>query len=335
MPKLKDSEETTARLIVQDCRRQSARIMLMFALLFFSTVLTAQTVRVKAEQDARRGGQQETPANWKPVEKAMGRAGAMQPGEVLKFSMPRDDLRVTVKGVSVRPTLALGSWVAFKKMGNEAVVMGDLVLVENEVAPVMARLQQGGIEQSALHHHILYESPRVFYMHISGRGDPLKMAETISAALALTKTPPAPPGGISAAPDLGLDAKQIEEIIGHNGKINGGVFQISVPRAEKIMEGGMEIPPAMGVATALNFQPTGGGKAAVTGDFVLVASEVNGVMRALLGNGIEVTSLHNHMLTESPRLFFMHFWANDDVLKLARGLRAALDKTNSAQATTK
>jgi hypothetical protein len=170
------------------------------------------------------------------------------------------------------------------------------------------------------------------YMHIGGRGDPVKLAEAISAALKLTKTPPpaAPGGGQPQA--LGIDTKQIEQTLGHSGKVNGGVFQVNVPRAEKITEAGMEIPPSMGVATAINFQPTGAGCAAISGDFVLIASEVNPVIRALRENGIEVTALHNHMLDDEPRLFFMHFWANDDAVKLARGLRSALDKMNTAKA---
>jgi hypothetical protein len=245
--------------------------------------------------------------------------------------MPRGDLKVVVKGVEVKPVLALGSWVAFKMVGKQAMVMGDLVMTEDEVSPVMARLQQGGIQQTALHNHILHESPRVMFMHIGGRGDPVKLAQAISAALKLTKTPPpsAPGGGQPQA--LGIDTKQIEQTLGHSGKVNGGVFQVSVPRAEKITEAGMEVPPSMGVAIAINFQPTGAGRAAISGDFVLIASEVNPVIRALRENGIEVTALHNHMLNDEPRLFFMHFWANDDAMKLARGLRAALDKTNSAK----
>ena len=275
--------------------------------------------------------QPSTPAEWKPVEQAIGKSGAMQAGDVFKFSFPRSDLNVTARGVQLKPALALGSWVAFKKMGNQAMVMGDLVLTEDEVSPVMMKLQQEGIEQTALHNHVLNESPRVMYMHIGAHGDAEKIARSIRAALALTKTPLGAPASPPPSQELGIDTKQLDQIIGHGGKANGGVYQFSVPRAEKIMEAGMEVPPSMGVATAINFQPTGGGKAAITGDFVMVASEVNLVIRALRENGIEVTALHSHMLTEQPRLFFMHFWANDDAVKLARGLRAALDKTNSAK----
>ncbi|HYP27537.1 MAG TPA: DUF1259 domain-containing protein [Blastocatellia bacterium] len=277
------------------------------------------------------GQQSPTPAEWKAVEQAIGKAGAIQPGDVFKFSFPRSDLKVTARGVQIKPALALGSWVAFKKMGDQAMVMGDLVLLEDEINPVMLKLQQSGVEQSALHNHVLDESPRIMYMHISAHGDPVKIAQSIRAALALTKTPLSAPAGAAQPQDLGIDTKQLDQIIGFAGKANGGTYQFGVPRAEKITEHGMDIPPSMGLATAINFQPTGGGKAAITGDFVMTASEVNPVIRALRENGIEVTALHSHMLSEEPRLFFMHFWANDDAVKLARGLKAALDKTNSAK----
>jgi len=274
----------------------------------------------------------DTASDWKQVEDAMGRPGQMQPNDVIKFSMPRKDLHVTLSGVDIKPGLALGSWAAFERDGGGAMVMGDLVLTEDEVQPVMLKLQEGGIHESALHNHLIGESPHVMYMHIASHGDAVQMARAIHEALKLTKTPgpdasPAP----QAAVDLGFDQKQVEQILGHNGKVNGGILQIAVPRSEKITDSGMNVPPSMGVATALNFQPTGNGKAAITGDFVLLGSEVNPVIKALRQNGIAVTALHSHMLMEDPRLFFMHFWANDDAVKLAKGLRAALDNTNSAK----
>jgi hypothetical protein len=267
--------------------------------------------------------------DWKKVDSAMGRAGVAQPGDVYRYNFPRGDLRVAAGGVQIKPALALGGWVAMKAVTDGAVAMGDLVLVEDELNPVLSRLQAGGIEQTAVHHHLLHESPRVYYTHVHGHGDPVKIAETIRAAVALTKAPPpAPPAPMTG--ELGIDTAQIAQALGHAGRVNGGVYQVNVPRSEPIRDGTFEIPPSMGLGTVMNFQPTGGGKAAITGDFVMIASEVNAVIRALRENGIELTSLHNHMLTEEPRLFFMHFWANDDAVKLARGLRAGLDKTNSA-----
>lgn len=267
---------------------------------------------------------------WKDVDTAMGRTGTWLPGDVYKISMPRSDLNVKVGDVRVMPALALGSWVAFKNTSSGAMVMGDLVLTEDEVNPVMLKLQQGGIEQTALHNHLLGESPRVMYMHIAGRGDSVKMASTIHDALALTNTPAKAPAASQPASGS-LDTATLDATIGAKGKYNGGVYQFSIPRAEKIMDEGMEIPPSMGVAMPLNFQPLGNGKAAITGDFVLTANEVNPVIRALKSNGINVTAVHNHMLTEEPRLFFLHFWAIDDSGKLAQGLRAALDETNIAR----
>jgi len=271
-------------------------------------------------------------SDWKQVEDAMGRPGQAQPGDVIRFAMPRKDLHVALNGVEIKPGLALGSWAAFKRHGAEAMVMGDLVLTEDEVEPVMMKLQEGGIQESALHNHLLGESPHVMYIHIASQGDPVQMAKAIHEALTLTKTPA--PDASPAAPtpaELGFDQQQVEQIVGHTGKVNGGILQIGVPRAETITDSGMAVPPSMGVATALNFQPTGGGKAAITGDFVLLGGEVNPVIKALRQNGIAVTAIHSHMLMEEPRLFFMHFWANEDAVKLAKGLRAALDQTNSAK----
>lgn len=292
--------------------------------LLLTSSLTGQTSSPSSAKDAA--------SDWKQVETAMGRSGQMQPGDVIKFGLPRKDLHVTLDGVDIKAALALGSWVAFKKDGGSAMVMGDLVLTQDEVEPVMLKLQEGGIEQSALHNHLLGETPRVMYMHIAGHGDPVQMAKAIQYALALTKTPgpdASTPPPVTA--DLGFDQKQVEQAVGHTGKVNSGVLQIAVPRSETITDSGMTVPPSMGVATALNFQPTGNGKVAITGDFVLLGSEVNPVIKALRQNGIAVTALHGHMLTEEPRLFFMHFWANDDAVKLAKGLRAALDQTNSAK----
>ena len=236
-----------------------------------------------------------------------------------------------VGDVQLKPALALGGWVAFKPVGGgKAMALGDLVLTSDEVGPVMQRLQEGGISQTALHNHVLGENPRVMYMHIMAEGDPAKLAETLRTALGESKTPltmPAPAPAPNAAIDL--DTTAVARALGYTGKVNGGVYQVSVPRAEKIVDMGQEIPPSMGVATAINFQPTGGGKAAITGDFVLLGSEVNPVLRALRDNGIQVTAVHSHMLQESPRLFFMHFWANDDATKLATGLHAALAHTSS------
>ena len=280
-------------------------------------------------------GQATAPAiEWARVDSALGRTGAMQPGDVRRYGMPRGDLKVTAAGVAIRPAFALGSWIAFKAHGSGAVAMGDLVLTHEELGPVVARLQEGGVQQTAIHHHIIQEAPRIAYVHIHGHGDPVAIATTVRAALGLTGTPPAGPASAPSAEPFGIDTTAITSTLGFPGRVNGGVWQVSVPRAETITsDGNFQVPPSMGLGTAINFQPTGGGKAAITGDFVLIGSEVNPVIKALSEHRITVTSLHNHLLDENPRLFFMHFWANDDAATLARGLKAALDLTNSQRPT--
>ncbi len=275
-----------------------------------------------------------SPQNWSAVDAAIGRLGVAQPGDVQRYNFPRGDLQVTVTGangaVLLKPSFALGGWIAMHRtgMGDAVMAMGDLVLTEDEVTPVITALQAGGIEQSALHHHVLHESPRVFYMHVHATGDPVVIARTLRTAIALTKAPAPATASASPAPAIELDTAAVARALGYAGRVNGGVYQVSVPRAETIRDGGMEVPASMGLGTAINFQPTGGGKAAITGDFVMIAAEVNIVIRSLRDHGIEVTSLHNHLLTDEPRLFFMHFWANADAVTLAGGLRAALDLTN-------
>ena len=317
--------------------RRTWRVILSFAGSVVATASVLVACSAPQSQTSQSNNQQQGAApDWKPVEQAIGKAGTVQPDGVYKIGLPRTDLHVKVGDVEVKPTLALGSWVAFRKMAAETMVMGDLVLTEDEVGPVMGKLQEGKIDITALHNHVLNESPRVMYMHISGHGDAVKLAQAIHDALALSKTPLTAPPVAQSTDQIDLDTKQLDQIMGRAGKINGGVYQFAVARSEKIFEGeesrGAEaIPSSMGLATAINFQPTGSGRTAITGDFVLVAGEVNPVIATLRANGIAVTALHSHMLDDSPHLFFMHFWANDDALKLARGLRAALDKTNSAK----
>jgi hypothetical protein len=265
-------------------------------------------------------------SDWKDVDQALGRSGAALPGDVYKVSFPRSDLAVIADGVAIKPALALGSWIAFRESNGHAMAMGDLVLLESEINPVIDVLQGGGIEQSALHNHLAGETPHVMYLHFSGHGDAAKLAATLHAALAVTKTPMGPPAAPTAAVALDLPTADLDRILGYTGKANGGVDQFSAPRAETITEHGDAVPPSMGTATAINFQPTGGGRAAISGDFVMTAAEVNPVIRALRAGRIQVTALHSHMLDETPRLFFMHFWANDDAVKLATALRSALDR---------
>lgn len=267
--------------------------------------------------------------DWPQVDSVLERKGAEQPGGIHRYTFPRSDLKVTLDGVAIKPALALGGWVAFEPMGDQAIVMGDLVLTEEEVNPVMQRLVADGIEVTAIHNHLLRATPATYYMHILGRGDPTEIATALREGLVASKTPPAPTAATDGTPSIDLDTAMIDKTLGIKGKVNGGVYQVSIPRAEPITDSGMDIPPAMGSAIAINFQPTGGGKAATTGDFVLTSKEVNPVLRTLRENGIEVTALHSHMLDEQPRLFFMHFWAVNDTSRLTEGLKAALSDVNA------
>ncbi len=269
--------------------------------------------------------------DWKAVEQALGKSGQLQADDVFRIGMPRTDLTVTVKGVPVKAGFALGSYAAFRQVGDHAMVMGDLVLLDQEVPGVMSGLFSGGLEVTAVHNHLNEMSPHVMYMHYEGHGDAVQLAKALRQALAASATPLGPaPAGVATPVGPTLDTKQIEHSLGRSGRdIGGGVFQVTVPRGEAITEMGVPLLPAMGVVTVLNFQPTGDGKAAITGDLVLVDKEVNPVARALRQHGIDVTAIHNHGLQDTPRLFYMHFWAIDDAARLAAGLKAAVDQTNS------
>ncbi|MCK1280530.1 DUF1259 domain-containing protein [Bradyrhizobium sp. 61] len=270
--------------------------------------------------------------DWQKVDETLGRKPAVS-DDVHRYGFPRSDLSVTLDGVTIKPALALGGWVAFKPGHGGVMVMGDLVLLETEINPVMAKMIANGLEITAIHNHLLRASPATFYMHVAGHGDPVKLAAAIHDALAESKTPLTVAAPASPPPAVDLDTAKLDQIIGSKGQANGGVYQFNVKRRDPITQDGMPLTPVapMGVAIGINFQPTGGGKAAITGDFVLTGNEVNPVILALRTHGIEVTALHSHMLDEQPRLFFMHFWANDDAVKLAEGLRAALDKTASTK----
>ncbi len=266
-----------------------------------------------------------SPDYWRPVQNVFGFTGSTQDG-VLKFTFPRSDLNVKVSGIPVEPGLALTSWMAFKKTNDQSMVMGDLVLLQSETDAVMSNLNKNGIDITALHNHLLREIPRIMYMHFEGHGNPVKLARIMKSTLSLTGTPlnPQPP----KPPIYSANWTKIESIIGKTGNKTGDLLQFSFPRADEITEDDVVIPPPMGVATGIGFQAIGN-EVAATGDFALVASEVNPVIRALIANGIRVTAVHNHMLVDEPRLFFLHFWAFGNPEKITYGLKTALDQTNS------
>ena len=266
-------------------------------------------------------------ADWNAVANALGKSGTEGAGGAYRVGFPRTDLNVTLDGITLKPTLALGAWVAFLPMGNKTMAMGDLVLTEDEVGPVMKKLIENGIQISALHNHLFHASPVTMYMHIYGKGDGVKLATAIHESLALSKMPfpaSAAPATAAPPPTIDLDTAAIDAALGAKGTNAAGVYQVNIARSAPVKEGGMALPVPMGASEAINFQSLGGGKAAITGDFMLTAAEVNPVLRTLRENGIEVTALHNHMLTDEPRLFFMHFWAHDDLTKLLTGLKAAM-----------
>ena len=254
-----------------------------------------------------------------------GQSAKALPGEVRKYSWPRRDLRVTIGTTKIQPALALGSWAAFHGSGAQAMAMGDLALLESEVNPVIRELQAGGFEILAVHNHLLGESPHVVYVHFMGHGEEAALGRTLAGALGKTGTPRE--GAVSATPSA-EETKAFEAFqaaLGRKGSMAGTVLQVGVPRADPISDGGMEIPPAMGMAESINAE-VAGGQVAVTGDFVLLAEEVNPVIRDLQAHGIDVTALHSHMLRENPRLFFMHFWAVGAPDKIGEGLKSALSK---------
>jgi hypothetical protein len=271
--------------------------------------------------------------DWFVVDTILTRAGAVS-GDVHRYGRPRSDLNVSLDGVALKPGFALGGWIAFEPMGDKSMMMGDLVLTENEINPVMSKLLADGLQVTALHNHLLRGNPPTFYMHVAGTGDPAQLARFVRAALEESRTPfdiKPPAEAAAASASIDFDMGKVDAAIGAKGKANGGVYQFGIPRADSIKMDGMAVPAAMGTAIAINFQPTGGGKAAITGDFVALSSELNPLITALRDNGIEVTAIHNHMVGEDPRAFFVHFWANDDAVKLANGLGAALKTVNVAQ----
>lgn len=258
------------------------------------------------------------------IEREIGKAGDSK-GDVYKVSLPRTDLNVTVEGVKVKPGLALGSWMAFRPTGQTTIVDGDLVLTEHEIYPVLRELQQHGLKVTALHNHLVQESPKVMYLHFWGEGDAAKLSSSLKKALSHTKTPFTASQDEPAKAEDHFDAEQIQQTLGQKGTLKRGVLNVSVPRPETITVHGAELPPSMGMATVMNFQAAGDGKVVATGDFVMIGDEVNAVAPALTEHGIRVTALHNHLIHDSPDLFFMHFWAHDSSEKVTRGLKAGLD----------
>ena len=266
--------------------------------------------------------------NTATIDQALGRSG-QKSGEVYKLSFPRTDFHVSVNGVAIKPGLALGSWAAFSGTDDQAMVMGDLVLLQDEVNPVMKKLRDAGFEISAVHNHLLDENPPVMYMHYMGEGNARQLATSLHGALAESKTPLGKPASAAAESENPAWVKSVQDSVGRQGTFKGGVLSFAIPRSSAITSNGMTIAPAQGVAESINFQEAGTGKVATTGDFVLTADEVNPVISALQEGHISVTALHSHMLKEEPRLFFMHFWGLGSADAVGGGIKAALSKVST------
>ncbi|HEV8626350.1 MAG TPA: DUF1259 domain-containing protein [Acidimicrobiia bacterium] len=342
-------------------RSAQIRRWLPAAILFVVTAVVAGCSDPESEPAQRATGGEESrssaarPVDWKAVDEALGRGGEAMPGDVHRYGFPRSDLKVTLDGVALQPGFALGSYAAFAPTSDDIVVMGDLVLTEAEVSPVMAKLQRGGFDVTAVHNHLLREQPKIMYMHYLGHGpNPAALARELRAALEASATPSAAPGATSSSgADLGFDPAEIDRILGRTGKPGGGLLKYAIARAEAVemplgdnrpTPGGAEakanpdkssrlpLTPGLGVATVINFESLGSGRAAITGDFALRGSEVASVTRTLRDQGIEVTAVHTHMTDDEPHLFYVHFFAAGPATDLARGLRTALDETNSSKA---
>jgi len=267
----------------------------------------------------------------KSVRDILSREGTMQPGDVFRVAVARSDLTVVRDEVTLEPRFAYTSWIAVMPMGKEGevMVMGDMVLTTKEVDPVMRRLLKGGLRVTALHNHLNGENPRLMYLHYDGMGQVSPLAETIKEALALTSAPRSEPSqGPKEAtpPELMAAFEQVQKILGREGKIARKVLQVSFPRADPIQCEGMDLPPAMGTATQINFQPAGAGLAA-TGDFVVTDDELQPLLQALARGGISVEAIHSHMTHEKPTLKFVHFFAQGPAETVAKALRTALDQT--------
>lgn len=263
------------------------------------------------------------------VEHTLGVEGEHLPDGVYMFGLPRNDLRVTMGDFVLCPAMALDSWAGFYGMGGEWMMMGDLVLRTEELPAAEDALRREGLSITAIHNTLAGENPQVFDLHIGGSGDPMEIAQALRNVLkAANFTINAPVSHACAMSEGRQDTAAIDRIMGTNGTYDDGVLIYRMPRAEKISENGMEIPPSLDVATVIKLQPLPDGRAAMTGEFVLAATEVEPVISKLGSNGITVTATHSHMLEEQPRLFYLHVWAIGDPLQLAGGLREALDQTN-------
>lgn len=271
---------------------------------------------------------QEMPPAYKDVLTTLGRQGDFK-DNVLKINIPRSDLQVTVANVATPTPFGFGGWIAMTKgTGGKEVMMGDLVLTQEQVNPVLSALLDNGLEVTALHNHFFWEEPRLFFMHVRGSGSAADLAREVKPALDLVmKAPgPTPAAAPAAQPPAGLDTAKLATIAGHDGEQNGAVYKITVGRSDlKVLDMGAAVNSRMGLNTWAAFVGTNE-NAAIAGDVAMLANEVQPVLRALRKNGLDVVSIHQHMLGSQPAIYFLHYWGTGAADTLAAGFRSALDQ---------
>jgi Domain of Unknown Function (DUF1259) len=278
---------------------------------------------------------QDVPAPYKEVLSFLGKSGDFK-DNVLKVNIPRNDVAITVAGVSTPTPFGFGGWIALTKGSGMDVMMGDLVLLQDEVNPVMSALLENGLEVTALHNHFFWDEPRMVYMHVHGHGAPMDIARKVKPALDLigkqTKSS-SPPAAAASTPAAQLNTTKIAQIAGHSGDQTGVVYKITVGRDDlKLTEMGAPINARMGLNTWAAFVGTDD-KAAIAGDVAMLPGEVNAVLKALRQNGLDVVSIHHHMLNTQPSVIFLHYWGTGPAEKLATGFKAALDQLGKTRAS--
>ena len=293
--------------------------------------LTIAVVLVIAVASAAHG--QDMPADYKDVLTALGKQGDYK-ANVLKVNIPRNDVSVTVANVKTPTPFGFGGWIAMTKgTGGVDVMMGDLVLTQDEVNPVMSALLDNGLDVTALHHHFLFDEPRMFFMHVHGHGKAADLARRVKPAIDLigknTPKPAAPPA--ASAPASTLDTAKLAQIVGTQGEQSGAVYKITIGRDDlKLTEMGAPINARMGLNTWAAFVGTNE-NAAIAGDVAMLGTEVTPVLKALRKNGLDVVAVHQHMVDTRPTIYFLHYWGTGPADKLAAGFKAALGELGKSK----
>lgn len=302
------------------------RIVLLFAVLLMLFQFSYEECSAQKRVDQNRNSALDIAA----IEQVTGMEGTENEGEY-KLTVPQNDLNITVDGFRIIPPMGMGSWAAFTPVGDEAVLMGDVVILGNEIGPVQKELAGHGLNATGIHNHFMRDEPGVMYMHIGGKGTEESLAKGVKAVFdKIAELRGGNPADAEAATvDNTLDTDRIAEILGHQGEMNRGVYKITIGRPDvNLMAHGTRVSTFMGFNTWAAWQGTPE-NAAVSGDFTMLADEVEPVVNTLIKNNVEVVALHNHMIHEDPRIFFLHYWGTGNAEDLAKGLKEALDQTGS------